>query len=401
MSGEQLGTDIKIHEKIGKGGFSIVNRCTDENNNEFAVKRCKISKLGIPHPQELSIMMSIKHPNINGAQRVYTPPGSKTLYIFQDLAKGDIAKIVRHDKLSGKQRPDPQTIRKWLVQLVSAVSCLHKQNIIHADIKAGNILLFDNGDIRLSDFTLAIKQWSQDLKYNHTVCTSTHRPIENHLKREWDASLDIWSLGCTIYEIIYGHLLFPYQGNLGEVKKDHLDERCTNCLIDWGITGPIKQSFNAVTTKYEYLKFNLTPEFRSDPYGINDLLLKMLMLNKDDRPTINDILKHRLFTGCPKMNYVLMSTPREEISEKEVKRILDICNSKSIGQHATIIAVDLYKRTVKMTSNSDLIRIYACIWLACKLCHKLLPKFEVAINKLVSVERSICAFLEYRLHFSG
>lgn len=403
-----IGDNIKIHERIGRGGFSTVYRCTDNKGSEFAVKRCDIGKFGIPHPQELSMMMSISHPNLNNAYKIYAsqPKNSKKkhIYIFMELAKCDLSRLVRHDKRDEKSKPDANSIRKWLCELASAVSCLHKQNIVHADIKCGNLLLFGtSGSIKLSDFTLSIKLWSPDIRYTHKVGTSTHRPIENHMEKEWDTSLDIWSLGCTFYEMIYGHLLFPYQGDISEVPKDHLDDRCINCLMDWGNNGPIKQNYNATTTKYDYNKFNLVPEFYKDPYGINDLLLRMLSLDKSHRPTIDEIMKHRLFVGCPKMNYTLLSTPKDVVPEKKLSKIVNICNNKGLGQNASMIAIDLYSRTCRMSKNdNDTVRIYACIWISCKLCHKVLPVFDgVSNSKVISMERSICAFLEYRLHYSN
>lgn len=395
----KIGIQIRLHEQIGKGGFGSVYRCSDENNNVMAVKCCDISsKHGIPHPTELSIMASIKHPNLNRSLKIHCD--NKKLYIFQDLASGDISHRVRYDKLEdNEQRPDPMTVRKWICSLVSAIACLHSQNIVHADIKSSNILIF-NDDVRLSDFTLALKMWKPDQKFNHTVGTSTHRPLENHLGREWDLSLDIWSLGCTVYEMVYGTLLFPFQGNLGKAKKDHLAERCVNCLIDWAKNGPVKQNCNMISNKYEYHKFNLCQDFHKDPYGINGILLKMLSVDPRNRPTIFDIMKHEYFSECPKNLFSLISSPYKKITKKRAEQIISICNDHHIGSSATNLTMDLYARTMSLTQANKEVRILACLWLACKMTRRHLPE-KICSEKLLNMERLICTTLGYRLHYTN
>src|SRR5581483_10197142 len=132
-----IGDRFTIQESIGRGGYGSCYKCVDEFGNPFAVKCIKIDKYGIPHPLEFSIMSSIRHPYINSAYKIYVK--DDIIYTFMDLAKCDVSKIVRIDKNPTRESyPDPPRLRKWLCSIVSALSCLHSQKLVHADIKASN-----------------------------------------------------------------------------------------------------------------------------------------------------------------------------------------------------------------------------------------------------------------------
>ena len=284
-----------------------------------------------------------------------------------------------------------------------AVACLHNQKIVHADIKASNILLFNDDNVKLSDFSLIVKLWKPDSKYNHTIGTSTHRPMENLLSRDWDTSLDIWCLEVTLYEILYGELLFPYQGDFGKKKKDHLSERCTNCLIDWAERGPKKQSCNVIPFKYKYHPFNLVPEFHNDPYGLNDILLRMLSIDPKDRPTINQILEHKYFLGYQRPLCTLVGTPTNKVKKTRLNKIITICNSYSLGSSIISLAIELYARTMEIPTKAKEkdIRLLTCIWIASKIVKKKVPSFEGPIKKILMMERTICSALEFKLHHAS
>ncbi len=400
-----IGNRFTIGKSIGKGGFASVYLCEDESGSQYAVKCIELDEAGIPHPLELSLMASIRHPFLNPAHKIHVK--DDMMYIFMDLAKSDLSKIVRKDKNPGYVA-DPVKVRKWLSSLVLAVSCLHGQKIIHADIKASNILVFGHEDnIRLSDFSLVMKFWKADTKYNHTIGTSTHRPLENLLQRDWDLSLDIWSLGVTIYEILYGTLIFPYQGDFNKkTKKDHINERCINCLIDWAERGPKKQHCNVAPYKHKFHNFNLVPEFYNDPYGLNDLLLKMLSIDPADRPTISQILGHPYFSGYQKPICTLIGTPTAKVKRGRLEKILNICNTAGLGSNVISLAIEMYSRINDLQGKKgekDL-KIYGCIWLASKITKKRVPSFHtwpVPLKKVLEMERQICGFLEFRLHHAS
>lgn len=400
-----IGTKFTIGKKLGAGGFGSVYACEDEYGNQFAVKCIETEDSGIPHPLELSVMASIRHPYLNSAHKIYVK--DDMVYIFMDLAKSDLSKIVRRDK-NPNYVPDPVKIRKWICSLVLAIACLHNQRIIHADIKASNILIFGNDDhAKLSDFSLVMKFWKSDTKFNHTIGTSTHRPMENLLQKDWDLSLDIWSLGVTIYEILYGTLIFPYQGDLGRVKKDHITERCINCLIDWAERGPRKQSCDAIPFKHKFHVFNLVPEFWNDPYNLNDLLLKMLSVNPKDRPTINQILTHPYFQGYQRPLCTLIGTPTSKVKRPRLEKILNICTTNGLGSSVVSLSIELYSRTMHIQAkrNSEKeIRLLTCIWLACKITKKRVPNFtfdKYPLKRILEMEKTICNTLEFKLHHAS
>lgn len=210
-----IGTRFDVTSTmLGHGSYGDVYLARDEYQKSYAVKCCEITNTGISNILEATIMGSFSHPCLNNALHIQA--SAKKLYIIQDLAESDLAKHTR--RVRGNHQPSLAELRQWCFCLSQAVAVLHSRGVIHADIKASNVLLYADGAIRLSDFTLATKKWRKGEKFTKNVCTCTHRPLECLLKQEWDEALDIWSLGCTFYEIAYGVLLFPYQNLEGENK---------------------------------------------------------------------------------------------------------------------------------------------------------------------------------------
>ena len=224
----EIGSKIHIFEseKLGEGSYGSVYRCCNENGNCFAVKCIKSNDTGIPNILETSIMKTIFHPNLNTAVHIHTSP-SET-HIFQKLAKTDLSRYTRKNK----KNISFSTLKRWSFEIVQGLACLHRQNIVHADIKASNVLLFEDKSVKLGDFTLSVlvkdsyssisknqhsfsaNNTQPRKKFTHKVCTYSHRPPECWFDQGWSYPLDIWSLGCTLFEIAYGKLLFPSQGKI-------------------------------------------------------------------------------------------------------------------------------------------------------------------------------------------
>jgi len=408
MIAGDIGYSFIISDKLlGHGSYGDVFLATDENYKQVAVKCCDIDGTGIPNILEASIMGSIVHPYLNRALRIQA--SDTKLYIIQELAQTDLAQYTRRDK--GNHKPSIDELIKWCFWLVQAVSALHNEDIIHADIKASNILLYSDGSIRLTDYTLATKKWSPDEKFIHNVCTCTHRPLECLMKRQWDKSLDIWCLGCTFYEIAYGELLFRYQGileadqNIKDTEaKVRLRNRSANAIIDWSSRGPNPPTSYEIigTTQYpiDYIPFTFCSDYSRPEMSIfNDLICRMLTVDPLRRPTIGEIICHPFFNGMKAPMYLSIKRPLNKITITEQARVSRYIQRYTPDAIVQTLAMTIYCRCNDLNDISEHIKAAACTWISSKIVVGYPPKILLPPNQLLSAERDICHNLLFRLHF--
>lgn len=395
---------------LGSGSYGQVFEAADENGRKVAVKCCPIDNTGIPNILEASIMASVIHPYLNKALRIYA--SERKLYIIQELATGDLAHHTRRDK--NKQRPSLTELQGWCSSMGQAVAALHGQQIIHGDIKASNVLRYEDGTARLTDFTLAVKKWATDEKFNHNTCTCTHRPLECLTKSYWNESLDIWSLGCTFYEIAYGEPLFMYQGAIEpEVKvkdkefKMRLRRRSVNAIIDWALRGPNPSPLE--NTEYlrslqhndlQYYAFELCPEYHHESMAVfNDLVCKMLTVEPERRLTIRQVLAHEFFTGLKPVTYLTVRRPANKLEIKEEARIATIIAHCTNNDNIQRLAMSIYSRCNQLGSIKEVVRAKTCVFIASKIVLGIPPNnIQLSQYEILKTEREICHNLSFRLH---
>lgn len=406
---------LRIVNEIGKGAYGQVFECITNENMAVAVKRISYDKYGIRCLNEATIMSSLKHVHIAYAQTIYSDEGS--IYIVSQKAKTDLNRWTRKSKKGNI--PDPKTLLQWSRAMVSALSCLHSQGIIHCDMKASNVLYFTKQDIRLNDFTLSIVRHNSQKKYTHNICTSTHRPYEVWAEQSWNDKVDIWGLGCTLFEIAYGQLLFPYQGGTN-IPDEEIKKRMIDCLLDWGIRGPTNGRNLGMPRSNDFLPFELPNEFF---YGhnkfFNSFILTMLRLDPNDRPSIFELQQHPYINqdmSFKKISFIVYSTegyfngPKEKIKSK----LYQFLNADVFE-----FMMELFSRThglknIENVALSDNIRLCICIIVACKLSKQPLPLTYFTMSEslgglgitqqeytsVFKFEPKFCEYLSFRLHIS-
>lgn len=388
-----------IQDKIlGKGSYGKVYLAIDNHQKKVAIKCCPIYKNeGIPNLFEASLMKTIEHPNINSAIDVFS--SFEYIYIIQNLAVNDLYQYTSIYSNYSYQF-NIKELKHVFFSILQGVCVLHSQNIIHGDIKASNILLFEDGSIKLTDFTLSTKIYD---KLNHTVCTLTHRPLECLLKQEWDLSLDIWSLGCTFFEIVYGELLFKNQVfDKSIYPKDQLKKIITNkyihSILDW--SNFTNQNININVDKIDYISIQLPKRFNDEELKeINEIICKLLKIDIELRPTIYDILKYDLFKDLLPENPKCIINKSNYLTYSEHARIIryiqQITNDVNIQELAFLI----YTK-IDLNMLSEYNKTVGATWIANKILNnKVELNIPIALlDKIVQIEHDIVHHLHFRLH---
>ena len=373
---------ITLDKQLGKGGFGTVYLCHNENNEQLAVKCIKTKDYGVPSLFEASIMATIQHPNLSFGIKIHASP--QKLYIVQELAISDLKAYRSFNDINNT------TMISWIHDIVQGLKCLHNHDIIHGDLKASNVLVYPDNKIRISDFTLSThNKWTN----NFRPCTQTHRPLEVWMGEKWDETVDIWALGCTIYEMVYGSSLFVNQNKDASI----------NAIIDWHTYLPMQyKSPDILLIKREtfHYTFSLPPSFNtSDP--INVLILSLLIVSPRGRPNINEVSNNTLFEGLYTGPSNFITNPITTLTPKTESKIRKSI-SNIISNHITVdLAYDLYTRTVGMINANDKIKLVTCTWIANKITERENISFDrltFELHEILQMERMICNYLSYRLY---
>ncbi|GAY58405.1 hypothetical protein CUMW_186770 [Citrus unshiu] len=249
----------------------------------FAVKEVSLQDQGtqgeqsvLQLEQEISLLSRFEHDNI--VQYFGTEKDENKLYIFLELVtQGSLAKNYQEYHLKDSQ------VSAYTWQILNGLKYLHKQNVIHRDIKCANILVEANGSVKLADFGLAKAIAMNDVKSCRGSPFWMAPEVVNLKNDGYGLTADIWSLGCTVLEMLTRRPpYYPLEGIQALFK------------IGRGELPPIPNSLSR---------------------DARDFILKCLQVNPNDRPTTAQLMEHpfvkrpvQTSRGHPSPHYFIMQS---------------------------------------------------------------------------------------------
>lgn len=255
--------DVKYRRRnlLGKGGFADCYRYSPIKGGQdvaakvFIKSRTTREKDKLRMQREITIHKSVQHHNV--VKFLESGEDGEVYFIMLELCNGNTLL----NKVKKCQKLEESLVAFYLKQVINAVIYLHEQNIIHRDLKLGNLFLTDDNVVKVGDFGLACE--IGDNKMQFSMCgTPNYMAPEIITKGGYSYEVDIWSIGVLMYVMLVGKT--PFQGRyVGETYRNVL-----NCQF----TLPFSMSSAA-----------------------QHLIRQLLVKTPTDRPKLVEILAHEFF----------------------------------------------------------------------------------------------------------
>lgn len=232
-----------IDKLIGIGGMAVVFRARDTYLNNMTVA-IKILKDDVAADEvvvkrfknESKAESMLKHNNIVAVHAVSTKGRIK--YIVMEFLYG----LTLKSYMAAKGRPlDFEEIVSYSAQILRALGEAHRNNIIHRDIKPQNIMLLENGRVKVMDFGIAKLPDAETITVTDKAVGTVYymSPEQAGGKKSIDARSDIYSLGAMMYELATGQTPFkgetPLQVLMKHMQEDVVPPRQINPSIPVGL----------------------------------------------------------------------------------------------------------------------------------------------------------------------
>jgi len=280
-------------DKLGEGTYATVfkgkSRLTD---SIVALKEIRLEhEEGAPCTaiREVSLLKDLKHSNIVTLHDIIHTPKSLTL-VFEYLEKDLKSYMDECGGIIGLNN-----VKLFLFQLLRGLDYCHKRKILHRDLKPQNLLINDKGELKLADFGLARAKSVPTKTYSNEVVTLWYRPPDVLLgSTVYNASIDMWGVGCIFFEMVSGRPMFP-----GSTTENELT------LIFKMLGTPTEKNWPGISQNSDFISGHY-PNFRAEKLHNHvprieldglDLLQKFISYIPERRISASMAMNHAYFSS--------------------------------------------------------------------------------------------------------
>lgn len=374
-------------EALGKGAFGTVYKGLNlETGETVAIKRVELT--GIPAVElkglekELELLQKLNHPNI--VQYVGAVRSEQHLNIMLEfIENGSLLTIL---KKFGKF---PETLASvYTAQILEGLAYLHEQGVIHRDIKAANTLTTKDGEVKLADFgvaTLAKAQRASGNMMEGALGSPYWMAPEIITMEGAKPSSDIWSLGCTIIELMTGEP--PYYAMPPMSAMYHIAEAEEH--------PPFPESISPELVEFLKRCFERDPEKR--PSAV-ELLKHAWMANSRARKNINSIKINRetrrkghgwTDSGTSSPNSGMSSEASTDSPRRDMQRsILRTTSSGGLGLASALDELNRFEEGLEETRQQVILEVRNNQLLESDV-KRLDKKIELLIRNRISLEEVV------------
>ncbi|KAJ4873274.1 Protein kinase superfamily protein [Raphanus sativus] len=285
-------------DKIGQGTYSSVYKARDlETGKVVAMKKVRFVNMDPESvkfmAREILILRKLDHPNVMKLEGLVTSRLSGSLYLVFEYMEHDLAGLAATPGIKFSETQ----IKCYMQQLFRGLEHCHRRGILHRDIKGSNLLINNEGVLKIGDFGLAnFYKGDGDLQLTSRVVTLWYRAPELLLgATEYGPAIDLWSAGCILTELFAGKPIMPGRTEVEQMHK--IFKLCGSPLEDYWkrATLPLATSFKP---SHPY-KAVLAETFSHFPASALTLINKLLAIEPERRGSAASALRSEFFTTEP------------------------------------------------------------------------------------------------------
>eukprot|EP00940_MAST-03C_sp_MAST-3C-sp2_P002875 g2875.t1 len=367
--------------RVGEGRFGQVHRAVDTKTGESVAVKALKTKIdgdrGFPTEvlrelAVLSLIAKVKCPHIVAIREVAFSQSLTRCFLVTDLAPFDLAAVIEHAKLD---RPfEPAEVKSLMFQLFDGLNALHRNWILHRDIKVQNMLLTSNGTLQICDFGSARRYG--DLSSTSVDEENTTRQrrqlmtpnlVSGHYRSpelligssDYGPGVDIWAAGCIMGELLARKTLFPGTSEFEQMR-----------LIQIALGTPTADRWPAYAASKSALRFRIVrsssadrnhlremfPQRGYDPMQVHnegftvtalgdagfDIFAASLRYDPTKRITAAEVIEHPWFSAQPRpkrLDMKVLETRRNSFRKLRSKRHVVAATGGAIGSSVVTDAV--------------------------------------------------------------